>query len=321
MKRKGICYDAGRVMMGGNWRPKFDHAIVRRELEIIKQDLHCNAVRIQGLDIDRLKIASEYALNQDLEVWFSPEMWDRSQKETLEYIIEAAKVAESLRQKEPSKLVFSVGSELTLFMKGIVEGDNFFERMNNPIFWEYVRAGKHNESLNTFLRKASDSVKEVFHGPITYFSVPLETVEWSPFDFVGTDLYRDARIKDVYGNYVRAFERYGKPVIIGEFGCCTYKGAEKLGGNGFLITIGMMEDYLGPAVKLPPIFAQMINMIPRVGGHYVRDEELQASEVVDQLRVQDEAGIHGSFVFTFVSPNSPYADDPRFDTTWEATVW
>ncbi len=54
MNRKGVCYDVGRVMMGGNWRPNFDPRIVHRELGIIKNDLHCNAVRICGLDIDRL---------------------------------------------------------------------------------------------------------------------------------------------------------------------------------------------------------------------------------------------------------------------------
>lgn len=59
MNRRGVCYDVGRVHMDGNWRPKFDPRIVRRELGIIKHDLHCNAVRIQGLDIDRLMTASE----------------------------------------------------------------------------------------------------------------------------------------------------------------------------------------------------------------------------------------------------------------------
>ena len=64
MNRKGVCYDVGRVMMGGNWRPKFDPKIMHRELEIIKNDLHCNAVRICGLDIERLMMASEDALTQ-----------------------------------------------------------------------------------------------------------------------------------------------------------------------------------------------------------------------------------------------------------------
>jgi hypothetical protein len=31
-----------------NWRPVFDAHEMHRELEIIKDDLHCNAVRIHG---------------------------------------------------------------------------------------------------------------------------------------------------------------------------------------------------------------------------------------------------------------------------------
>ena len=40
--------------MGFNWRPVFDPKIVRRELEIIKNDLHCNAVSIGARDSERL---------------------------------------------------------------------------------------------------------------------------------------------------------------------------------------------------------------------------------------------------------------------------
>jgi hypothetical protein len=40
MKRKGVCYDVGRVMFGNNWRPTFDLNVIKREIEIIKNDLH-----------------------------------------------------------------------------------------------------------------------------------------------------------------------------------------------------------------------------------------------------------------------------------------
>ena len=119
MKLKGVSYDVGRVM-GGNWRPVFNIKVVHRELSIIKNDLHCNSIRICGLDINRLMKASEDALEQGLIVWLSPEMWDKNQVETLDYILKAAASAEILRQKWPNRIVFSLGSELTLFMQGIV---------------------------------------------------------------------------------------------------------------------------------------------------------------------------------------------------------
>lgn len=296
MKRKGISYDVGRVMMGDNWRPMFDMKTVHRELEIIKNDLHCNAVRICGLDIDRLVTTAEDALKQGLEVWLSPEMWDMSQSETHEYIVKAAVAAEKLRKSWPQRLVFSVGSELTLFMQGIVEGgDNLLERINNPSFWENIKAGEHNKPLHAFLGRANEAVRQIFHGPVTYASVPLETVDWSLFDFVCTDMYRDARIKDTYSDILKQrYFIYNKPVIIGEFGCCTYQGAEDAGGRGWDIV-----DY----AKMPL----------QLNGNYIRDEGLQARELTDQLAVLDSIGVEGAFVFCFVAPTLTYNEDPKYD--------
>jgi hypothetical protein len=302
------------MMLGEDWRPNFDPKIVSRELEIIKNDLHCNAVRIQGFNLDRLVTASEIALKLGLEVWFSPEMWDRTQDETLEYLKKAASSAEKLRTRFPERVVFSLGSELTLFMQGIVEGNNVFERMSNPSFFTSVRTGAHNAPLNSFLAGANESVKDRFHGPVTYFSLPFEAVDWSLLDYVGVDHYRDARIADSYGKMVQRYLTvYKKPVVIGEFGCCTYRGAETLGGQGFMIAFGMMQDYLGSIKNMPPNISDMLKMLPKIDGHYIRDEALQAREVVDQLGVLDSTGVDGAFVFTFVSPNSTFNEDSRFD--------
>ena len=314
MNRKGVCYDVGRVLMGADWRPNFDPWLAHRELEIIKGDLHCNAVRICGLDIDRLMTASADALAHGLEVWLSPEMWERSQDETLKYVAEAAGRAEELRQRWPGKLVFSVGSEMSLFSQGMIEGNSVFDRISRPAFWGDVTAGKHNAPLNAYLSNLSETARKSFHGPLTYFSVPFESVDWVPFDFVGVDHYRDARNKDFYGRMIQEYNAFGKPVVVGEFGCCTFRGADLLGANGFMIAFGMMEGLLGPNQKFPKIFLDMAHVPPRTDGHYIRDEELQARELVEQLGVLDAAGVEGAFVQTFVVPNSPYRLDPRYDT-------
>ena len=80
-----------------------------------------------------------------------------------------------------------------------------------------------------------------------------------------------------------------------------------------MIAFGMMQDYLGPIKNMPPNISEMLRMLPKVDGHYIRDEALQAREVVDQLGVLDSFGVDGAFVFTFVSPNSTYNEDSRFD--------
>ena len=78
MNRRGVCYDVGRVMRGQDWRPEFSPEEARRELPIIRDDLHCNAVRICGQDLGRLMAAGGPALDCGLQVWLSPELWDRS---------------------------------------------------------------------------------------------------------------------------------------------------------------------------------------------------------------------------------------------------
>jgi len=59
-------------------------------------------------------------------------------------------------------------------------------------------AGEHNKPLNEFLAKANSSVRQVFHGKVTYASLVWEEVDWSLFDFVGVDHYRISRIEDKY---------------------------------------------------------------------------------------------------------------------------
>ena len=305
MKQKGVCYDVGRVMFG-NWRPNYDPKVVHRELEIIKNDLHCNAVRINGLDIDRLITTAEDALQQGLEVWLSPELWDKSPERTLAYIVKAAVGAETLREKWPEQLIFSLGSELTLFMQGIVQGRSFMSQLRNPSLWETIKTGKHNEPLNAWLAKANSSVRKVFRGSVTYVSLPWEGVDWTLFDFVGIDHYWDERIKDRYTEMLKPSFAYGKPVFIGEFGFCTYQGAEKAGGQAWNIV-----DYKSMILHSIPVMGRFVR--PRLNGAYVRDEAMQARELSNQLNILDAAGVDGAFVFTFVTPRNPYNQDPKYD--------
>jgi len=319
MNIQGVSYDVGRVM-GGNWRPVFDPKVVHRELEIIKNDLHCNAVRICGLDIKRLMTATEYALKLGLEVWLSPEMWDKSQDETFAYIVKAATAAEKLRAQWPDKLVFLVGSELTLFMQGIVPGKSVMQRIGSPASWEILKAGKHNAPLNAWLAKANEAVGKVFRGKVTYASVIWEAVDWKLFDFVGLDHYWSVKIKDQYVEMLKPSLVSGKPVVITEFGFRTYKGAATSteGMAGDLIDYkprpSMIAGYIRNKI-LSSLFGMQLAP-PKMKlkeGSWERDEAGQARELVDQLETLDHAGVDGTFIMTFVSPIAPYSDDPRND--------
>ena len=79
MHYKGMTYDVGTLFVENrSTRDEFDPSVMRREIDIIKNDLHCNAVRVCGQDLVRLRATAEYALTQGLAVWFSPLLSDCS---------------------------------------------------------------------------------------------------------------------------------------------------------------------------------------------------------------------------------------------------
>jgi hypothetical protein len=78
-------------------------------------------------------VTAEAAWNQGLETWLNPADWTNKPPEpTLAYITEAAKAAQPLYEHYPDKVVFSIGSEFTLFMQGIVPGKTLMHMPSNP---------------------------------------------------------------------------------------------------------------------------------------------------------------------------------------------
>lgn len=304
MNRRGVSYDVGRVL-GMNWRPEFDPKVVHREVEIIKNDLHCNAIRICGQDIGRLMTAAEDALQQGLEVWLSPEMWNKDQARTLAYIAEAATAAERLRRRWPDSLVFIVASEATLFVKGIVPGKTLNKRVAN--LFRDVKSGNHIEPLKAFLAQANDAARKNFHGLVTYAALSFEPVDWDLFDVIGVDHYRDARIKDQYVKMIEPLLGLGKPVVVTEFGMRSYQGAESSGSLGFGIADGRSQF-----LHQLPVVGPLIRPRLKKGSH-IRDEALQAREITETLTILDAASVDGAFVCTFVDPIAPFSQDARHD--------
>lgn len=305
MEHKGVNYDVGTVM-GVNWRPDYDPETVHRELEIIKNDLHCNAVGISGKDIGRVVMTAEDALSQGLEAWLHPADWNNKPPEpTLAYITEAAKAAQPLHERYPGKVVFSIGSEFTLFMQGIIEGKTFMGRAKNVRQGDAgIKEGKHNQPLNDFLSKTAVEVRKVFSGPIMYRSLVWEQVDWSNFDFIGVDHYWAEKIEDQYIDMVKPLFTYGKPVINTGFGFNTTTAP----------VTGMLSSLGGePSVVLHqlPVIGRFIR--PKLKVINERDETLQAKRLIDNLKLLDKAGFSGAFIDQFIFPLKPYSDTPKYD--------
>lgn len=298
MRAKGISYDTGFVRNGSYSRKLFDPEVVERELRIIRDELHCTAVRIMGGDPDRIELAAGYAAALGLEVWFSPYPLELTTEEMLRLFADCAERAERLR-RSGAEVVFVAGAELSLMNPGFLPGDTTDERVALLARPEEVRKhlGAVSGKVNAFLGEAVATVRERFDGPLTYAAVPLERVDWTPFDRISLDLYRSAEIADRFADGVRDLTTQGKPVAITEFGSATYRGAGDRGALGLEI---VEYDADGPA---------------RLDGGYERDEPAQAGYVRELLAAFDAGGIDAAFVFTFALYDFVHRPDgdPRED--------
>lgn len=78
-------------------------------------------------------------------------------------------------------------------------------------------------------------MKRNYKGRVTYASGIWEDVDWSLFDIVGVDYYRDRQTAEDYVNGIQRYARHGKPVVVMEVGCCAYRGAARMGSAGHTV--------------------------------------------------------------------------------------
>jgi len=305
MRGKGITYDTGFLSAGTTTREPFDPEVVRREMRVIRDDLHGNAVRVTGGDADRLKIAATHAADAGLEIWLCPFSNGITQAELLDLLADCAEHAERLRRKG-AEVVMLTGSELSLFTVGFLPGETLPERLALVADPLLVRPliGEVRARMNDFLRRAVDVVRARFGGKVSYASLPLEGVDWGPFDIISTDAaYRTAATAAHFRENIRAFVAQGraqaKPVAIMEFGCTTHRGAADGGGDSLVEgAIIVWGDDGRPA---------------RLNGEYVRDEDEQATYLREVLEVFEAEGVDSAFVNTFARYDLPHRSDPRED--------
>jgi hypothetical protein len=303
VRGKGITYDTGFVHRGANSRKRFDPELVERELRIIRDDMHCTAVRVTGGDPERIEFAATIAVELGLEVWFSPYPLEATADEMLSLFADCAERAERLRRRG-GEVVFVTGAELSLMNPGFLPGDTVADRLGLLSEPHRVRAiiGEVSARVNDFLGKAVALVRERFAGKITYASVPLDRVDWTPFDFVSMDIYRSAEIADRFADQfaqgMRTLIAQGKPVAITEFGSASYRGAGDRGAHG--LEIVEYDKDAGPV---------------RLNGEYVRDEAGQAAYLRELLEIFDAEGVDSAFVFIFALYDHPHrpGGDPRDD--------
>ncbi len=298
MRLYGINYDVGFASGGTTTHEPFDPDMVRREMHIIRADLHCDAVRISGADPDRLEIAARHAAEAGVEVWYSPFTNGPTSDELLELLIDGAERAERLR-RDGASLVFLTGSEISLFNAGFVPGDTHEERLraltdpaHRTATPPAVRA-----RVNAFLTRAVSAVRERFGGLVSYAALPFEGVDWTPFDVIASDAgYSDAASAPNLRAGLRTQTSQGKPFAVTEFGCAPYRGAaERASRSGEIVEF---DEHARPV---------------RLSAVVVRDEAEQARYVRELLQIYAEEDVEAAFVYTFARWDLPTSSDPARD--------
>jgi hypothetical protein len=297
MRIKGIVYDTGFLNAGIRTKEKFDTNIIRREMQIIKNDLHCNAVRITGGDADRLEVVAALAALEGLEIWYCPFTCGLTVDELSTFLIDTAERAERIRSSG-AEVVFITGSEISLFNNGYFKEDTLGERLaliTNPVKFR-EQLPQVQQKMKAFLSDAVEGVRQKFKGKISYASLPYEGVDWSLFDFIATDGgYRSAAIAPYFQKGIQTLVSQGKPVAITEFGCATFRGAADAGARADWI----IEWDNGRASHLKDT--------------YVRDEREQANCLLELLEIFEKENVDAVFVNVFARYDLPHRTEPIKD--------
>jgi hypothetical protein len=294
MRAKGMTYDTGWVRDGANSLPHYDLDLVRQELAIIRDDLHCTAVQLVGGDPERLEATARIAVGLGLEVWLTPYPLDLEIAEIRDLFLECARRAATV----PGEVVFVAGAELSLMNRGFVDGERIEQRLAT-VFADPRHLAEIRERLGRFFADVVPAVRAVFPGKVTYSAIQFEGVDWELFDFVTLELIRSAEVAGIFREAVRTLTNQPKPVAITGFGTATWKGAGDVAPRSMDII-----EY-DEATGLPL----------RLDGIYERDEPGQAAYLDELLEIFDSEGVDSAFVHLFALRNLPHRPDgdPRDD--------
>ncbi|GAA1489261.1 hypothetical protein [Brachybacterium sacelli] len=272
-----------------------DSALLRRDVDVIADELFCNAVMIIGRDRDQLLEAAGHTLRRGLSVHLRPDATDLDLTGMLDQLAAVAQDAQRMRAEHPDQVVLVVGSEFSHSVSGIVPAPRSFLRLALILKAHRLLRRRIDARLPRMLERAAATARAHFAGPVTYSAASWENVDWSLFDLVGVSLYRAAGNHADYPARVAALVRdHGRPFVVTEFGCGAFTGAQDRGAGSFQIVNWFSEP-------------------PRIRGDHPRDEAVQARYLSELLDLYDGAGVHGGFVFTYAMPDFPRHDDPAQD--------
>ena len=179
-KQLHIKYKGMRMMVGWKGMSPIPIDITDEKLDIIHDELGCNAVIIFGNTEfeDELIEAGELAVEKGFDrIYVTPMYLDLSIDETVERIGKFAPKVKELREMSES-IVFMVGHEFGLDSSSFVPGDTYEERSVNA--WNgYFDFGKAAVMMPNAFKKIISLCNMNYGYQIAYAAIPWEADMWS----------------------------------------------------------------------------------------------------------------------------------------------
>ncbi len=275
LKYKGIGYFAGNLP-GWPSSPTPSRDRMERELEIIRDDLGCNAVRIVagGSYEDNLIECGKLAVDLGFDrIFICPRYMDETMEKTIERIGAFGGRVRDLKEISES-IVYMVGNEFPLDTFDMIGGGGYYARVANMNKdW-----GRVVKMLPAMMREIIRVCREKYGYPISYAAIVKEVdlIPWSDpaFESVGVNAYLmeyygwdNWRVRKLFGG----LKLYRKPIHSTEWGCMSYTDAGRYGAMAALH------------------FSS--------GRGY--DEDEQANYIDRYCRMLNQTGIDGSFYIDY----------------------
>jgi len=270
---KGLVFGVGQPQFG---HPTENDSFIDESISIIRNELKCNGLKIEGFFDLKIKTAAERAIQLGFDqIVLGPRYVDQSWEAYVDSVRRFAPIAEELRLKS-SAVIFQVGLELLLDSRAIFKEETY------PLRW--ANAGKNlqkdpqcHSKLNRFVEELMDAARESFNGDLTYASAYWERIDWDrvKVPFISATEYYDPNYAEGIAGSLQELKSEGKPVIVAEFGSCTYPGAWEHGGSGW-------------------------------SSSGIYDEEEQVRNIERYVNIFNGiGGLHACYLYMFYQPKNP----------------
>jgi len=263
---KGVVYRLGDPLSSVFKSP--DDEEMEEDLQIILDELGCNAIRIYGdykgwpsrreyfsyVDGKVLK-CTELAIAKGFEtIIASPVYQDMNINQTVVETGNLAKKVQALSEKTGKRIVFMVGNSLTLFASGIYESATLEERvdeasirLNDPVY-----LNKLNYWLKELLKTCRSYGKDLklsyaaSPGEVSSLEFSFDRIRWAELDIdiIAMHTYLDNDSQNWLPSKLRYLKKFGKSVFSSEMGALpnqvlvlqkTIEMLENLGVDGFFL--------------------------------------------------------------------------------------